>query len=473
MLQAATLTPSEITPPPTEKLSRKARRAAAARAAAAASGELSPPSPIGATDSAVSLDSIGLSEDQTDKKNPYIEAINKRLRTLKKRLAKVEKYEQEDSISLNPDQIVAIDRKPEVVAAVKELEDVFKALSVVELEEARAARIEQEAREAAKQVEIARAEQNAKAAADEHLRELIKLLHLWDVPLSCNAPIPHSLSEEQCNAIAYFRAMTTGAGRVINDVESLVENSGTFIKKYLDRSPESVFSAISYAELYDLISNILFPPPPPKFGQEDDLPENHDQDYTTEDPSSAEFEEGADSVTPEVASAGGAQISFFNPSEVLGVEQVITQEVKLSTEITQDDSVVETVTETTTIVTTTELSIPAAGVDAHVNEASALAAHVGGEEEAANVEPAQNGGSAEAVGAQPAVNGTGGARGGRGSRRRRSGTGRGGQGGIPNGQPRGDYRNAQGQHPHARHQGQGQGAHPGANGRPNQPRPQK
>ena len=47
---------------------------------------------------------------------------------------KIEKYEQTDKSELNPDQVAAIEKKPEVLSAVKEFEEVLKQLGAVELE---------------------------------------------------------------------------------------------------------------------------------------------------------------------------------------------------------------------------------------------------------------------------------------------------------------------------------------------------
>ncbi|KAJ3052108.1 hypothetical protein HK097_006883 [Rhizophlyctis rosea] len=456
---------------------RKARRAAAQ---AAAEGKLAqPPSPIVPSDSAVSLDSCVIGEDGAHR-NPYIEAINKRLRTLKKRLvyrligctiaplqksdriafqAKIEKYEQSDKNELNADQVAAIEKKPEVLSAYKEFEEVLKQLGVVELEEFKASKAQQRAQEAAKQAEINQAVQNAKGEANESIRELIKLLHLWDVPLANSAPIPHSLTEDQVFALAFFRAKTTGAGEEGRyTVDSLVDQSEHYLKKYLERSKEDFYRQTSYADVYNLISDLLYPPAPPKFGQ-DEHPHAESEEASVKSPVK---EDAADAH--EQTPSGGANISFFNPSEVLGVEQVVTEEVQIKTEVEPDDTIVETVVETVTVVTTTDLEVPADKAEVATAEHADHANAVNGGD-ASHGDGQINGGRQQFDGHR------GGGRGGF----YRGGRGRGNFRGHQNGGPRGGYRNGpprQPSHGNLRggYNGQ-QGGQPNGRG-PQQPRPQ-
>ena len=70
--------------------------------------------------------------DQPDK-NPYKEATGKRLRTLRKRLQKIEKY-QETPDKLNEDQLQALDKKDQLIFAIKELEELDRAFTTVDQE---------------------------------------------------------------------------------------------------------------------------------------------------------------------------------------------------------------------------------------------------------------------------------------------------------------------------------------------------
>lgn len=137
---------------PQSKLSRKARRAALHKTTSS-SPESESPRP--------SIPDAAQGDDDTrslDGRNPYIEVFNKKIRALKKKLVrhraqpvpgksilmsfslqtKLEKYEQSEKKDLNADQIQALERKPETVCAVKELEDIVKQVAAVEEAEARA-----------------------------------------------------------------------------------------------------------------------------------------------------------------------------------------------------------------------------------------------------------------------------------------------------------------------------------------------
>jgi len=80
-----------------------------------------------------------------DEKNasPYLEVISKRLRALKKKQTKIEKYEQMDKKSLNAEQIQTLEKKPEVVALFNELSLVFSLLGTVEEEQSKIAKSNQ------------------------------------------------------------------------------------------------------------------------------------------------------------------------------------------------------------------------------------------------------------------------------------------------------------------------------------------
>ena len=68
-----------------------------------------------------------------DQKSQILDAVGKRLRTLKKKLQKIQKYETSIS-TLNPDQVQAIEKKDAILLAIKELEELNKSLESIQLE---------------------------------------------------------------------------------------------------------------------------------------------------------------------------------------------------------------------------------------------------------------------------------------------------------------------------------------------------
>ena len=71
---------------------------------------------------ASSKDLTNLEEEKS-----FHEALHKRLKMLRKKLAKMENYPMDD---LNPDQIQALERKPLISFAIKELEELSKQLPI-------------------------------------------------------------------------------------------------------------------------------------------------------------------------------------------------------------------------------------------------------------------------------------------------------------------------------------------------------
>ncbi|RUS26122.1 hypothetical protein BC938DRAFT_471201 [Jimgerdemannia flammicorona] len=81
-------------------------------------------------------------DDGGEKKNQYIETLHKRLRTLKKKLLRIEQVEEilnqaDGKDKLNEDQVSMVNKKPDVSIPIRELEDMIKQLSAVEVEDLR------------------------------------------------------------------------------------------------------------------------------------------------------------------------------------------------------------------------------------------------------------------------------------------------------------------------------------------------
>ena len=74
----------------------------------------------------------GSEKGYSENKNPYLDALGKRLRTLKKKLQKILKYDQLESSKLNLDQIQAVDRKEAIVLAMKEMEELSKSFLIIQ-----------------------------------------------------------------------------------------------------------------------------------------------------------------------------------------------------------------------------------------------------------------------------------------------------------------------------------------------------
>ncbi|KAJ3286323.1 hypothetical protein HK104_009105 [Borealophlyctis nickersoniae] len=356
-------TPSLQTAEKPTKASKARRKAARAAAAADPSSAVqSPPAPLQPSDSAVSLESASAEANGgvAVNKNPYIEAINKRLRTLKKKLTKVEKYEAMDKKDLNADQIQAVQKKPEVASAVKEFEEIIKQLETVGAEEAKAALDKEKVAQQQEQLKIAEAVKEAQNASQESTMRLLQLLFVLNVSLPNLATSSLPITEEQYNALAYFRLLTTGYGmEAPENAAAFLESAQTYIQKYSEQSAEQFAGSVTYAELNELVEKILSPPAPPKFGidaESGESPALPEAEYEAGPASENEVEGGE--VRAEAPPSAPGIISFFNPSEVLGIEETVTEEIVTTSAVLDDHTVVETVTDTITITTTTELEVP-------------------------------------------------------------------------------------------------------------------
>ncbi|KAJ3159406.1 hypothetical protein HDU86_001724 [Geranomyces michiganensis] len=285
---------------------------------------------------------------ESESKGVYAEVINKKLRALRKKLTKLEKYEHLPTAELNADQIQALDKKPEIVAAAKELEDAVKLIVVAEAEEAKSVAASQRAAEVKTKQRIAAAVEDCKNDQAAKTRETLKLFYVLNVLLPKLDTTTTPIREEQYNALCYTRAQLTGIGmdHMENTMEFL-ESAEEYLQKFLARSNDPIADHFSFnfADLADTAEAMLNPMPAPKFGMasDDGVPVGSTSFFSAghvqED---EEAVEALESVFKSASPAFGSlnSISFFSPSEVLEVStaEFVTEENDITTEL-----VVETV----------------------------------------------------------------------------------------------------------------------------------
>ncbi|KAK9476278.1 hypothetical protein V1514DRAFT_337382 [Lipomyces japonicus] len=129
---------------------------------------------------AESESSIALSQEEI--KNPYIEYISKRIRNLQKRKQRLDKIEEQagssDAAKLNADQLEALKSKDQVIAPLKELEELLKSFKVYDEEGQNRKAIEQKNKAAEIKVAVAKARTQAFLEARENIAVLVKFLHV-------------------------------------------------------------------------------------------------------------------------------------------------------------------------------------------------------------------------------------------------------------------------------------------------------
>ncbi|KAJ3007486.1 hypothetical protein HKX48_009100 [Thoreauomyces humboldtii] len=336
---------------PTIQLSRKERRALLAKAAAVAAAggaEDIPGAPSkGESPSASRRPSVSFDAATVDQAaeaaepsslpaisekvgSAYQETFSKKLRTLRKKLTKLEKYEEKEYITLNADQRQALEKKPETVASVRELEEVAKQIAVVEDEEHKANFSKLRAAEQDATARIARAVENVNTKNAAATRETLQLFYVLNFLLPTIASTSTvALSEQEYNALFYFRAVLTGAG---------LQQVPMYGNDAIHRSGDSFIDAVTYAQLSDAVKTVLNPPAPPKFGgdleqteeaspvkDEEQMQEHSTSFFSapigTEEPEEIK-ETHVDAEESPVAAPAPTfgSISFFNKSEVLDIE---------------------------------------------------------------------------------------------------------------------------------------------------------
>ncbi|KAG4106411.1 hypothetical protein H8356DRAFT_1025862 [Neocallimastix lanati (nom. inval.)] len=189
------------------------------------------------------------------KNNKYINIINKKLRTLRKRMNKIKKYESCDEKELNDDQINTLKKKPEISALIKEFEDLHKQYISIDEEE-------QKEFEANKKLQDQRIvnEINEKVKNEKELHSL-QLQYLFKVSYALNIVINTrklTFSPSEFISLSYVRSILL-RGYGINENNQKTEGE-IILEKLYDKSMEECCEGVSYKDVSDLIDLILNPP---------------------------------------------------------------------------------------------------------------------------------------------------------------------------------------------------------------------
>ena len=118
--------------------------------------------------------------------NSYVALASKRLRTLRKRLAKIEKYEEDLTLKgsehqLNDDQLLAVQKKQEVVLLIKELEELIKQMEDRDAEDQRNLKKLRKQEQQERQRALHTARQEVKQSLADGLRQLTELMFVCNV----------------------------------------------------------------------------------------------------------------------------------------------------------------------------------------------------------------------------------------------------------------------------------------------------
>ncbi|KAI9596089.1 hypothetical protein BDF19DRAFT_439591 [Syncephalis fuscata] len=199
--------------------------------------------------------------------NPFIDVIYKRLRTLKKRLARVEKYEdivakhtpEELSQHLNEDQRKAIAEKSGIEGAIRELEETRKQLLSIDVEETRSLKKKKQEQEQEMKKTVRSAVNNATIQGDKAIEAVVNYFYAVSqllpqaVQNSTSAP-----SEADLIAIEMFKLhlFTSVANSSTNDDTTTTAS----IVRHLTEASDTTFNDnITFAQVQEVIVQLLQP----------------------------------------------------------------------------------------------------------------------------------------------------------------------------------------------------------------------
>ncbi|KAJ3108914.1 hypothetical protein HDU96_007368 [Phlyctochytrium bullatum] len=235
------------------------------------------------------------------------EVLMKRLRAFRKRLTKIERAEAMNPSELNKDQRESLQRKPEVVAVIRELEEITKHLTITEQEELKSTAEKEKERIEAEERKVAVAVDAAKTQADAALRTSLQLLFALNSRLPKISSMSVSLSDNQFAALTSLSQILNGAYNSTNSADESLAQSEEILKLYLAKSNSEFAHGVTYAELESLVAVLLSPPKPPVFG-------SLEEETATEDVVSKPLLK-KEATRREAIPLH--MISFINPSEVL------------------------------------------------------------------------------------------------------------------------------------------------------------
>ncbi|CAG8471272.1 2289_t:CDS:2 [Diversispora eburnea] len=249
---------------PVKRSKNKRKSLAVATNDVSSSGGQEQPSPtVATTESAeTNLENVN--------KNPFIEVVNKRIRTLRKKMTRIEKCEDDlkDGKTLNPDQIQSCERKNEIAGALKECEEIAKQYETEIKNQKVLKKEQQEEREQA----ISGAVEEAETAHRQSIISLIKFFHLFQLRLSGDVQLKETESESIDSLHNMFMSITEDTkddqvnkqrilecmmhlNKLSNGDENIIPKS--FANGIIESNNETVVSSpeISYSHIRNLIEN--------------------------------------------------------------------------------------------------------------------------------------------------------------------------------------------------------------------------
>ncbi|KAG1742917.1 hypothetical protein EDB19DRAFT_1700850 [Suillus lakei] len=192
-------------------------------------------------------------DDLTSKSSPVVELLQKRLKTLNKKISRVSSYTAMEHEKLNDDQRRTLKTLSSMEAVQKELEDVKKLIESHEADLARDIAARRADAEAAEAVRVADAVAAAEASSAGKASAILSLIRLHTC-LSNRQPLPVVLDFNDAEGEAIFSVCST-----------LITEESEFKQAMLSGllSGQGDFNGVSYVRLLDIVQSFLNPPREP------------------------------------------------------------------------------------------------------------------------------------------------------------------------------------------------------------------
>jgi hypothetical protein len=170
------------------------------------------------------------------------DVLNKRLKMLKKKLLKMENYPSND---LNPDQLLALERKPLIQFAIKELEELSKQFTMIEEIQQKKQILLDELNEQDILKRIQIAVEEASMIPKDHVKQLLSLLHTLFYTLEMSE---FYLKPDMFDALSILK----------QTLSSDFDNAVIHVYKLLERSNET-FAKSRYEDMVAALEKLSLP----------------------------------------------------------------------------------------------------------------------------------------------------------------------------------------------------------------------
>ncbi|ODQ53146.1 hypothetical protein SAICODRAFT_25242 [Saitoella complicata NRRL Y-17804] len=244
-------------------------------------------------------------EDSTA--SPYAEAVQKRIRVLRKKQERIEKYEQqkaEGKVALNADQIALINSKEAVTTALAELSSLIEPFTTFTKESQSTNRDRLRSVQRAVANAVVKAREQGREEGRKDVLVLVRFLR----------------------TASYVRVNPRGSDAENDASEAVLgmvyegnEESCEIVRKIASESTEAIpESSVTYAQLKAIVDEVMAPEPEPESEVAEQLTEAQGQQMTPEEDHKAETgsvcSESSSIAHEAVVPSGG--ISFLNESEI-------------------------------------------------------------------------------------------------------------------------------------------------------------